>query len=139
LIQDCADKQVRGRDTRIEIDAFDECNKRIDTRKLAKSIKAADAGFVGLVGVQSNQYPRALDLGRRFRAEGVPVVIGGFHVSGTLAMISEIPADLQEALDLGITLFAGEAETRMANLLSDIGDGQLKPSLQLFSRLTGAG
>ncbi len=38
--------------------------------------------MVGLVGVQSNQYPRALDIARPFREAGVPVVMGGFHISG---------------------------------------------------------
>ena len=47
-------------------------------------------GMVGLIGVQSNQFPRALDLGRQFRAHGLPVVMGGFHVSGCIAMLPEI-------------------------------------------------
>ena len=38
-------------------------------------------GMVGLVGVQSNQFPRALDIARPLRAAGITVVIGGFHVS----------------------------------------------------------
>ncbi len=83
--------------------------------------------MVGLIGVQSNQFPRALDLGRQFRALGVPVVIGGFHVSGCLAMLPAMPADMQEALDLGIHLFAGEAEGRMADVLRDIAAGTAKP------------
>jgi len=80
-----------------------------------------------LVGVQSNQFPRALDLGRQFRAAGIPVVIGGFHVSGCLAMLPEMPADLKEALDLGISLFAGEGEGRIAALLRDAAAGSLAP------------
>jgi len=68
--------------------------------------------LVSLIGVQSNQYPRALDLGRRFCAAGLPVVIGGFHVSGCLAMLEEMPVELREALDAGISLFAGELEGR---------------------------
>ncbi len=71
LIRDCADEQVLGPNTRIEIEAYDECNWRVDVRKLARAVRRADAGFVGLVGVQSNQFPRALDLGRAFRAEDV--------------------------------------------------------------------
>src|SRR5262249_54754701 len=82
LVRDCAERQVLGPDVRIEVEAYDECNCRIDTRKLARLVKAADVGFVGLVGVQSNQYPRALDLARLLRKEHVPVIIGGFHVSG---------------------------------------------------------
>ncbi len=85
------------------------------SRARSGKIRAAGGGFVGLVGVQSNQYPRALDLAREFRAAGVPVVIGGFHVSGCISMLPKLPADLQEALDLGVTLFAGEGEGRLAD------------------------
>ena len=42
-------------------------------------------------------------------------------------MLPDLPPDLKEALDLGITLFAGEAEGRMADLLRDIDTGQIKP------------
>ena len=63
--------------------------------------------------MQSNQFPRALDLARQFRAAGIPVVIGGFHVSGCLSMLPELPPDLKEALDLGVILYAGEGEGRM--------------------------
>ena len=38
--------------------------------------------LVCLVGVQTNQFPRAMDIARPLRAAGVPVCIGGFHVSG---------------------------------------------------------
>ena len=68
--------------------------------------------MVALVGVQSNQFPRAMDLARPLRAAGIPVCIGGFHVSGCLAMLPEITPELKEAMDLGISLFAGEAEGR---------------------------
>ena len=53
--------------------------------------------------------------------------MGGFHVSGCISMLPTLPADLQEALDLGINLFAGEAEGRMAEVLRDIATGQAKP------------
>jgi hypothetical protein len=61
-----------------------------------------------------------LDLGRQFRAAGVPVVAGGLHVGGCLSMLPATMPDLQWAPDFGITLFAGESETRMAGLLRDI-------------------
>ena len=92
-----------------------------------RQVRAAGSGFVGLVGVQSNQYPRALDLARQFRAAQVPVVIGGFHVSGCISMLPELPPDLQEALDLGVTLFAGEGEGRLGALVRDIAAGTAKP------------
>jgi radical SAM superfamily enzyme YgiQ (UPF0313 family) len=127
LLKGCADGQALGPDVDIEVEPHDEMNSVIQVDRIIGDIHAAGAGFVGLVGVQSNQFPRALDLGRRFRAAGVTVVIGGFHVSGCLSMLKELPPDLQEALDLGMTLFAGEGEDRMAALLRDIDGGTLKP------------
>jgi len=55
------------------------------------------------------------------------VVIGGFHVSGCLSMLPELPPDLKEAQALGATLFAGESEGRLADLLRDIDTQQTKP------------
>src|SRR5215471_9180103 len=127
LIKHCAQTEVLGPDVDIEIEAFDECNNFVDVRAIAKRIRKAGAGMVGLVGVQSNQFPRALDLGREFRALGVPVVMGGFHVSGCLAMLPKIPPEMQEALNLRIHLFAGEAEGRMADVLRDVASGTAKP------------
>ncbi len=127
LLADCAAKRVLGPDVDISIEACDECNTVVDVNATAARIKAAGAGFVALVGVQSNQFPRALDLARQFRAAGLPVVVGGFHVSGCLSMLPQMPADLQEALDLGVTLFAGEGEGRMAALLCDLFEGKAKP------------
>ena len=105
---------------------------------MTKRIRDAGAGMVGLVGVQSNQFPRALDLARRFRANGLTVMIGGFHVSGCIAMLPALPNDLQEALDLGILLFAGEAEGRMDEVLRDI-DGAGQADLQIPQRHAGNG
>ena len=127
LLAECAEAKVLGADVDIAIEAYDECNTIIDVKRALRKIRSSDNGFVGLIGVQSNQYPRALDLARRFRAAGVTVVIGGFHVSGCISMLPELPADLKEALSLGVTLFAGEAEGRMEGLLRDIDAGRLKP------------
>ena len=127
LLAACAQEKTLGPDVDIELEAYDECNKIIDVKAMAKRIKARGGGFVGLVGVQSNQFPRAVDLARAFRALDVPVVIGGFHVSGCISMLPELPPDLKEAQALGVTLFAGEGEGRMADLLRDIDAGQAKP------------
>ena len=71
LAKDCAERQVLGADVAIDIHAFDETNTRIRPERLAAMIKAAGAGMVMLVGVQSNQFPRALDLARPLREAGV--------------------------------------------------------------------
>jgi hypothetical protein len=133
LMAECASNKVLGPDVDIEIEAYDECNAVIDIDDMICKIRAAGSGLVGLIGVQSNQFPRTLDLGRRFRTAGIPVVIGGFHVSGCLAMLPNLPADIQEALDLGMTIFGGECEGRMAELLRDIDHGQLKPVYNYIS------
>jgi radical SAM superfamily enzyme YgiQ (UPF0313 family) len=127
LLTDGAAAHTLGPDTDIAIEAYDECNTVIDVAGAIRRIRAAGAGFVGLVGVQSNQFPRALDLGRQFRAAGLTVVVGGFHVSGCLSMLPTLPPDLEEAQRLGIILFAGEGEGRMADLLRDVAEGRARP------------
>ena len=127
LILECAAAKTLGPDVEIEVEAYDECNTIISVKGAIRRIRRAGCGFVGLVGVQSNQFPRALDLARQFRAAGIPVAIGGFHVSGCLAMLPEMPPDLQEALDLGVVLYAGEAEGRMDVFLRDMAAGTTKP------------
>jgi hypothetical protein len=128
LAIEAAQRQVLGPDVDIDVVPIDETNTRIRPRKLIAQIRAHGGfGMVGLIGVQSNQYPRAMDIARPLRAVGIPIVIGGFHVSGCLSMLPGIQPDLQEAIDLGISLFAGEAEGRIDSLLRDAMNGQLKP------------
>jgi radical SAM superfamily enzyme YgiQ (UPF0313 family) len=133
LMVECADNAVLGPDVDIQVEACDECNTVVDVKGVAKRIRAAGDGMVGLIGVQSNQYPRALDLARQFRARGLPVVMGGFHVSGCISMLPALPPELQEAMDLGIHLFAGEAEGRMADILRDVAAGKAKPIYNYLS------
>jgi hypothetical protein len=83
LALDCKERRVLGDDVEIEIEAFDETNTRVHTERIARRLSGG-RGLVGLVGVQSNQFPRAMDIARKLRAAGVQVCIGGFHVSGCL-------------------------------------------------------
>ena len=85
LAKDCAERHVLGDDVEIDIHAFDETNSRVRPGGWRAMIEAAGAGMVMLVGVQSNQFPRALDLARPLRERGIQVGIGGFHVSGVLS------------------------------------------------------
>jgi hypothetical protein len=129
LVQDAGRCHVLGTDIAIDITAIDETNARVRCKDIIARIAQHDGfGLVGLVGVQTNQFPRALDIARVLRAAGVPVVIGGFHVSGCLAMLPGMQADLQAALDLGCSLFAGEAEDgRIDEVLRDAANAALKP------------
>jgi len=112
----------------VELAAIDETNTRVRPERICAEIADAGAGMVMLVGVQSNQFPRALDIARRLRRAGVDVGIGGFHVSGTLAMLPGVEANVQAAVDLGCFVFAGEAEEgRLARVIEDAIEGRLQP------------
>jgi radical SAM superfamily enzyme YgiQ (UPF0313 family) len=128
LALDCHQRRVLGDDVVIDISAFDETNTRIKPERIARQIaRAGGRGLVALVGVQTNQFPRAMDIARRLRAAGAQVSIGGFHVSGCLAMLPDLTPELREAMDLGVSLFAGEAEGRLELVLRDAWNGTLKP------------
>jgi len=126
LALDCKERKTLGPDVDLEITAIDETNTRVRVDRLIRELRGRKA-LVALVGVQSNQYPRSMDLARRFRAAGIAVAIGGFHVSGTLSMLPGIQPEVQAAMDLGISLFAGEAEGRFEQVLLDAWNGTLKP------------
>ena len=140
LALDCAERRVLGDDVDIRITAWDETNTRIRPDAIVEQIRASGGrGLVCLVGVQTNQFPRAVDIARPLRAAGIPVCLGGFHVSGCLAMLPDMPPELQAAMDLGITLFAGEAEGRLDDLLRDAWRGRARAALQLHERPPGPG
>src|SRR3954462_11018994 len=60
LARDCRERAVLGSDVDLDVIAIDETNPRIRPDRIARMIAAADAGLAMLVGVQSNQFPRAL-------------------------------------------------------------------------------
>src|ERR1043165_4440920 len=59
LAMECAELKTLGPDVELEIHAFDETNTVVKIDRIAKLIEPADEGMVMLVGVQSNQFPRA--------------------------------------------------------------------------------
>ena len=140
LALDCAKRHVLGEDVEIDIDLIDETNTRVNIPKLIRRFRRHDNfGLLALVGVQSNQYPRALDLARHFRAAGIPMALGGFHVSGCLSMLDGKAIDLELASDLGISIFAGEAEERLEAVLQDAAQGRMKPLYNFMKDLPSIG
>jgi hypothetical protein len=137
LVRDCAERAVLGPDVDLEIHVFDETNSRIRPARLAAMIERAGAGIVMLVGVQSNQFPRALDLAAPLRARGIAVGVGGFHVSGAIGMLDGADPDLDRAKAMGVSLFAGEAEGRLDQVLLDAAAGTLKPLYNFMADLPG--
>lgn len=129
LAEDARRREILGTGVDIRLHTYDETNRRVQPDKIIKMIrKAGGRALIGLVGVQSNQFPRATDIARPFLAAGLPVCIGGFHISGCIAMLPELPPDIRQAQAMGISFFAGEAEDqRLDEVLRDAYRGTLKP------------
>lgn len=126
-----------GENVRIHLHTYDETNTRVRPERIIRMIeRSGGRALIAMVGVQSNQFPRSVDLARVFRAAGLPVAIGGFHVSGCLAMLKEMPPEMAAAQELGISFFAGEAEDdRLDEVLRDAHAGTLKPLYNFMSDL----
>ncbi len=122
LIRDTAQKMG----VNVDVHLIDETVQLVVPEKVMRrwSIPGVPT-LVGLVGVQTNQFPRAVDLALRFRQLGAMVVMGGFHISGTMALLGLTP-ELQQLREQGVSLFAGEAEGRLEELLTDALKGSLK-------------
>ena len=129
LAEDARRRQVLGPSVDICLGTYDETNRRVRPDRIVRAIrKAGGRALIALVGVQSNQFPRAVDLGRQFLAAGLPVCIGGFHVSGCIAMLPEMPQEMRDAQQAGISFFAGEAEQgRLDQVMRDAWNGALSP------------
>lgn len=130
--------QALGAAVRIEIEVRDESTEILPLRRIIRRFRRNGlTGLVCLVGVQTNQFPRAMDIARELRRAGIQVAIGGFHVSGCLAMLPALPPDLREAEDLGICLFAGEAEGRLDELLRAAHERRLGTRYDFMKDLPG--
>ncbi len=137
LAEAARDRGVLGKSVRIHLHTYDETNTRIRPKKIARMVtRSGGKALIGLVGVQSNQFPRAVDLARRFLDVGLQAAIGGFHVSGCMSMLDEMPAEMVEAQKLGISFFAGEAEDlRLDEVFQHAYAGELKPLYNYMSDL----
>ena len=135
LSRQVADQGILG-DVELGIEMMDEHVQKIDARKIARKYrKSGTRVVVGLCGVQTNQFPRAADLAREFHALGVATMIGGFHVSGAIAMSETgIPPECQALIDEGITLVKGEIEEVWGELLRDALHGRLKTYYDIVDR-----
>lgn len=130
LTRALADSGGLGDDVEVSVEVYDDTLERIPIKRIARANRKPDTQVVvGFVGVQSNQFPRAADLALELRAQGVQVMIGGFHVSGVLAMFDEPSRELQQCLDHGVTLVKGEAEAPgvLAQILGDALEGAMQP------------
>jgi radical SAM superfamily enzyme YgiQ (UPF0313 family) len=136
LALDAQARAILGEGVDLELAAHDETNAKVPVRSIIRRFKRnSNRGVVLLIGVQTNQFGRAVDIARELRAAGIQVAIGGFHVSGCLAMLPEMPPEMKDALALGITLFAGEAEHRLDELLVAAFENRLPPVYNFITDL----
>lgn len=115
---DSAQRKVLGEHISIRVTAFDEASEVIDYPKLIKHINLSRQKFlICLAGVQSNQFPRAIDIAKNFTNSRAQVCMGGFHITGSISMLDTLPQELLDAQSIGVSLFSGEAENRRFDLV----------------------
>lgn len=135
IMEEAADKKALGEDVDIVVEDYDEHCGVVPIKKIIHAIREASGGIVMMVGVQTSQFPRSLDLARSFREAGIQVMIGGFHVSGCVAMTPGWKPGLEAAHVLGVSLFAGELEGRAEIILKDAFQKNLKPLYNYLGKL----
>ncbi len=127
LTEDVRRRRLLG-EVDLRIEALDEAVTKAPLGRIRRlNRRTGGRVLVCLVGVQTNQFCRAADIALDLRRDGVAVMIGGFHVSGMLAMFDAPSPEIQELIDAGVTVVAGEIENRWADLLRDAWERKLKP------------
>lgn len=135
LTEDVVARKRLGESLRVVTHLLDETVDRIPVRRICRSQRDPHTKtIVCLVGVQTNQFPRASDLALTFRRAGLTVLMGGFHVSGYLALLSEIPPEIQMLMDKGVTIVKGEVEETWEGLLCDAISDRLQPLYDFIDR-----
>ena len=120
-------RKALGDAVHLEVRTIEEESTRVRTDRLARELRDGK-GLVVLTGVQSRQFPRAMDLALPLRVTGVHVCMGGFHIARSLTAAGGVTPELQEAMNLGVSLYAGEVEEdRLERVLRDAWRGELKP------------
>ncbi len=127
LTEDIKRRRVFG-DITIQVDTFDEVAEKVPVAQIVKWDRHPSTKLVVcLVGVQTPQFPRALEMGKQFRKYGIDVMMGGFHTSGTINMLGDQGPDIQELYRESIVVISGEVEGHWEGILADLLNGQLKP------------
>jgi uncharacterized radical SAM superfamily protein len=141
LVREAIGRGALGEGVEGRVHILDEIHSKVDPEKIVAEVRRhGRPTVVFLVGVQTNQFPRAVDIARPLRAAGFQVAIGGFHVSGCVAMLPTLPPDLVEAQNLGISFFLGEAEEgRIDQVLRDGLAGTLQPIYDHLKATPGLG
>ncbi len=124
LTLEFADRWRTERGIDIKVEVYDEIVDAIPFRRLAGKNRGRRMVVAAVVGVQSNQFARASDIALRLSSLGVKTLVGGFHVSGILAMFKEPTPEITALMDAGVTVVQGEAEGVWEGILSDVVAGR---------------
>jgi radical SAM superfamily enzyme YgiQ (UPF0313 family) len=120
----------------IRVQLVDEAVAKVPLREIVRANRrAGEKAVVALVGVQTNQFCRASDLALELRREGVTVLLGGFHVSGMLSLFSEVSPEIQELIDAGVGIVAGEVEEHWGEILRAAHRGELSSIYRYLDEL----
>jgi len=117
----------------LSVETCDDLVETIPYRRIARENGGDRKVVAVLAGVQTNQFPRASDIAKKLTAMGVKTLIGGFHVSGVLAMFDEPSPGMRELIDHGVTLVQGEAEHVWESILFDVVREREKPLYRMES------
>ncbi len=137
LTEQVAASGVLGPDVAVRLQAYDETVHSVDPAAIVRRHgprRPGDVTVMALVAVQTNQWPRAADLVLEFRRRGLPVLVGGFHVSGILELFPDPTPELRELLDAGATLVHGEIEEAWGPILQDALAGRLPSRYDIHER-----
>ncbi len=135
LTEDVRRRKALG-EIELRIHTVDESVSKIPIAAIVRSHRPPrERALACLVGVQSNQFARAADVALQLRRRGVPVMIGGFHVSGMLAMFPQGSPEIRELVQAGVSVVAGEVEGRWEQLLRDAASDRLQPIYRFLEDL----
>lgn len=117
-----------GQEAVTEKHFLDDKAEPFDIDAIKTSMQDEEAkGIVMICGVQTNQWPRALDLATLCARNEIPVIIGGYHVR------ADLPITKQQAEKEGVSLAFGEAEAvtddgtpMMEKIIKDVWAGELQ-------------
>jgi radical SAM superfamily enzyme YgiQ (UPF0313 family) len=135
LVHDAVvERRALGPRVQLDVEVYDENVHRVPVARIVRRARRRDEKtLVLLCGVHTAHFPRAADLARDFRAAGIAVALGGFHVSGSLAMLPEIAPEIRALMDQGVAVVAGELEERADALLLAAFEGKLEPLYDFLS------
>lgn len=129
LVHDAAvTRHVLGSAVDVSIDTYDENVHRVPVARIRRRARRTDEKtLILLCGVHTAHFPRAVDLAREFRRDGLAVALGGFHVSGSVSLLPGIAPEIRALMDEGVSIVAGEIERRTDELLLAAWQDKLEP------------